>query len=72
MDPTNTYTVDFPWFKIIHNKKKINRLDFVVDNDNYLMPVQVDSKIIHGGYALTRPLHYVNKKYKEQLDARIF
>ena len=71
-DPTNKHMVDFPWFKIIHNKQKINRLDFVADNDTYLMPVEVDGKIIHGGHALTRPLHYVNKKYKEKLNVRTY
>jgi hypothetical protein len=72
MDPINQSLVNFPWFKIIHNKKNINDLDFVANNDNYLMPINADGKIIHGGHVLTRPLHYVNKNYLEDLNARIF
>ena len=71
-DPINKELVNFPWFKIIHNKKIINQLDHVAKNDDYLMPVRVEDKLIHGGYAQTRPLHYVNKNYLEKLNARIF
>jgi len=71
-DPLCEKFIDFPWFKIAHNKKAINGLDHVVNNENYLMPVVVDGKIIHGGHVQTRPLHYVNKNYLEQINARIF
>ena len=71
-DPTNASMVDFPWFKITHNKKSINGLDHVARNDSYLMPVSVDGKVIHGGHVQTRPLHYVNKDYLSRINARIF
>jgi hypothetical protein len=71
-DPSSSELINFPWFKIIHNKKSINQLDHVVKNDSYLMPTRVGGMLIHGGHAQTRPLHYVNKTYLEELNARIF
>ena len=67
-DPTNNSAIDYPWFKIMHNKKAINKLQHVSSNDKYLMPVSVDGKLLHGGHAITRPLHYVNKKYLEMIN----
>ncbi len=71
-DPLNKKLINYPWFKMTHNKKAINGLDHVLDNNNYLMPTSVDGKLIHGGYALTRPLHYLNKDYLEKINARVF
>ena len=71
-DPTNENLIDYPWFKMIHNKKAINSLEHTADMQKYLMPVRIDDRIIQGGYAQTRPLHYVNKKVLEEINARIF
>ena len=70
MDPTNQNLIDFPWFKMIHNKKAINGLKHVTDQENYLMPVNTDDKIFLGGYAIHRPWHYVNKQTIKEMYAR--
>tara|TARA_Y100001937_G_C7105598_1_gene324811 strand:+ start:149 stop:469 length:321 start_codon:yes stop_codon:yes gene_type:complete len=70
MDPTNKNLIDFPWFKMIHNKKAINGLTHVSDQENYLMPVNTDDKIFLGGYAIHRPWHYVNKQTIKEMHAR--
>ena len=70
MDPTNQNLIDFPWFKMIHNKKAINGLKHVSDQENYLMPVKADDKIFLGGYAIHRPWHYVNKQTIKEMYAR--
>jgi len=72
VDPLCENLIEYPWFKMAHNKKAINGLEHVLDNDNYLMPVSIDEKIIHGGYAQTRVLHYHNKEYLEKMNARVF
>lgn len=72
MDPTNQNLIDFPWFKMIHNKKDIHGLNHVADHGSYLMPVDIDGKTILGGYAIHRPWHYLNKQTVKEMDARIF
>lgn len=71
-DPLGDNLIDYPWFKIIHNKKHVNGLISAYNNDEYLMPTECDRKIIMGGYVQTRPLHYVNKNFLEELNARVF
>lgn len=72
MDPTNKDLINFPWFKMIHNKKSINGLQHVKDQNGYLIPTRVDNKTFLGGYAIHRPWHYVNKNTIKEMDARIF
>jgi len=72
MDPTNKELIDFPWFKMIHNKKAINGLTHVADQNAYLLPTRADDKIFLGGYAISRPWHYVDKNTIKEMDARIF
>ena len=71
-DPTNKALIDFPWFKMIHNKKAINGLTHVADQNAYLLPTRADDKIFLGGYAISRPWHYVDKNTIKEIDARIF
>tara|TARA_Y100000389_G_C17403686_1_gene486831 strand:+ start:596 stop:1402 length:807 start_codon:yes stop_codon:yes gene_type:complete len=72
IDPAQQDMIDFPWFKIIHNKKHINGLQRVADQSNYLSPVAVDDKLYLGGYAISRPWHYVDKNTNKEMHARIF
>ena len=72
IDPTQTNTADFPWFKIIHNKKKINGLNHIKDQNNYLMPTIIDDKFYLGTNVINRPWHYVDKNTLGEINARIF
>ncbi len=72
LDPTNKNLIDYPWFKMIHNKKDIHGLKHVADHGNYLMPAEIDDKTFLGGYAIHRPWHYVHKNTIKEMDARIF
>ena len=72
MDPSSLNFIDFPWFKMVHNKKSINGLEHVYSHMDYLMPTIVEDKTYVGGYAITRPWHYVEKNTLEEINARIF
>lgn len=68
MDPTQKELIDYPWFKFIHNKPAIHRLEHVEDHNQYLFPVNVKDKIILGSQRLSRVWHYVDK----DLNVRTF
>tara|TARA_B100001057_G_C22865343_1_gene956240 strand:- start:993 stop:1799 length:807 start_codon:yes stop_codon:yes gene_type:complete len=72
IDPTNEHMINFPWFKMIHNKKSINSLEHVMDHAGYLMPTITGNHTYVGGYSVTRPWHYVEKDTIEEINARIF
>ena len=72
MDPLQTAKVDFPWFKFVHNKPMINGINRAFDNDNYLLPFKVRDTLYMGGHRQSRVVHYHNKNFMEELDARIF
>ena len=72
MDPTSEKMIDYPWFKMIHNKKNINQLSHVNNQDRYLMPFMWNDRVVQGGHIQKRPLHYVNKKFLGDINARIF
>ena len=57
---------------MIHNKKAINRLNHVADQNTYLLPTRAEETIFLGGYAISRPWHYVDKTTIKEIDARIF
>ena len=72
IDPTQSHSIDYPWFKILHNKKSINALEHVADQSNYLMPTRIANNTYLGNHAITRPLHYVDKKTLKDMDVRNF
>lgn len=71
-DPLQLNRVEFEWFKFMHNKKHINKINPSFDNDNYLYPLTVNGKLYIGGYIQDRIVHYYNKKLQKDFDARIF
>lgn len=72
IDPFAEKIIDYPWFKIMHNKKHINNLGNTLHHSDYLMSVKCEGKIFMAGYVQNRPLHYVDKRFLEELNARIF
>lgn len=72
MDPTDVSLINFPWFKMLHNKKNINKLGHVAHHSRYLNPSIVGNQTYVGGYAISRPWHYVDKKILKEIHARIF
>jgi hypothetical protein len=71
-DPTQASKIEFPWFKFMHNKKHINKISERFDNDNYLYPVLKDDRLYVGGHRQSRIVHYHNKDFLGEADARIF
>ena len=71
-DPLQLNKIEFDWFKFMHNKQRINKINTAFNNDNYLYPLSADGKIYIGGYIQDRIVHYYNKKLQKDLDARIF
>lgn len=72
MDPVKRKLINYPWFKMIHNKKAVNKLDRHIDQNSYLLPTLAENKLFLGGYAVTRPWHYVDKHTIKDIYARIF
>lgn len=70
-DPIGKNLIDYPWFKFIHNKEKIQKPG-VRDIDEYLFPLKVDNKLFVGSQRINRVWHYHNKKMLEVLNERIF
>jgi len=62
MDPTNTHLIDYEWFKFLHHKPAVNRLDRVGDHNNYLYPNQNGDAIYLGERRINRPWHYHDKE----------
>ena len=71
-DPLQVNKFDYEWFKFMHNKKHINKVNSIYENDNYLYPLKVKNKLYIGGYRQNRIVHYHNKALPKELDARIF
>ena len=61
IDPTNKGLIDYEWFKFIHHKPAVHRLDRVKDQNNYLYPNKNQTSIYLGEKKLSRVWHY-NKK----------
>ena len=72
MDPLEKELIDYPWFKMIHNKRFIHGLENIRDHKVYMMPLKINDRIVLGSHTLTRPWHYVDKDTVEELNARIF
>jgi hypothetical protein len=71
-DPMQLYRVEYDWFKFMHNKIHINGIDPSADNDNYLYPIKVGDTLYMGGYQQHRIVHYHNKGFIGDINARIF
>lgn len=65
-DPLELQKIYFEWFNFMHNKQKINNVNF--ENDEYLYPMSKNGKIYIGGYPQDRIVHYHNKELAEVLD----
>lgn len=72
IDPTVSTLIDYPWFKFIHNKPRVNRVDIAHDQTNYLYPVRLKDRIYLGGQRINRVWHYYEKDTVEKLNDRIF
>ena len=71
IDPTNQNLIDYPWFKFIHNKGKI-QAPMVADHNDYLMPIKLGDRIYVGSQRINSVWHYHNKEILEEIDARSF
>jgi len=61
IDPTNKYLIDYEWFKFLHHKPSINRLDHVKDQNNYLYPNKSQYAHYLGDKRVSRLWHYYYK-----------
>ena len=68
MDPTMQGLIDYDWFKFIHHKPAIHRLQHVKDQNEYLYPTSNNGKTYLGETRVSRLWHYFDK----ELHARIF
>ena len=71
-DPLQADKIEYEWFKFMHNKQHINKVNPIYENDNYLYPLKVKNKLYIGGYTQDRIVHYHNKALPKELHARIF
>ncbi len=62
IDPTNKKLVDYEWFKFLHHKPSVNRLDRVKDQNNYLFPNRNGNAIYLGDKRVSRAWHYFDKE----------
>jgi hypothetical protein len=63
-DPLQLHRIEFDWFKFMHNKQHINGINTAFDNDNYLMPMNMDDRLYIGGHRQCRIVHYHNKELR--------
>ena len=71
-EPLQQDKIDYEWFKFMHNKQHVNKINTKFKNDNYLYPLKVNKKLYIGGYVQSRICHYHNKNILKDIDARIF
>ena len=71
-DPLQADKIEYEWFKFMHTKQHINKVNPIYENDNYLYPLKVKNKLYIGGYRQDRIVHYYNKALPKELHARIF
>lgn len=71
-DPLQKNKMDYEWFKFMHNKKHVNGLNSIHDNDDYLYPMKIGKKLYIGGYRQTRIVHYHNKNFIGDIGGRNF
>ena len=69
-DPLQLDKVEYEWFKFMHNKQHINKINIAFDNDNFLYPMKVGNTLYIGGYKQDRIVHYYNKNIPKELDAK--
>jgi len=56
----------------MHNKQHINGMGSIYENDDYLYPMKIDTKLYIGGYRQKRIVHYHNKKLLGNFDGSTF
>ena len=71
-DPMQLGKIDYEWFKFMHNKQHINKINTAFDNDIYLNPIKIQNKFYIGGYRQHRVVHYHNKEMIGEIDGRTF
>ena len=62
MDPTCRGMVDYEWFKFIHHKPAINKLQNLKDQNNYLYPNRNGDAVYLGHKRVSRVWHYFDKE----------
>ena len=62
MDPMLKGLVDYEWFKFLHHKPGVNRLNRVKDQNNYLYPNRIGDAIFLGDTRVSRVWHYHDKE----------
>jgi len=68
IDPTCKNIFDYEWFKFIHHKPAVNRLQHTKDQNNYLLPNSNGEAIYLGDKRVSRVWHYFDK----EIDVRSF
>lgn len=68
MDPTCRNIFEYEWFKFIHHKPAVNRLQHTKDQNNYLLPNSDGDAIYLGDKRVSRVWHYFDK----EIDVRSF
>jgi hypothetical protein len=68
LDPLQQNKKDYDWFKFVHNKDRINDIEFIRDGFRYLNPVYDNNNFYIGPYRQSRLVHYHDKRYREILN----
>ena len=53
-------------------RQLINSIGSIYENDDYLYPMKIDTKLYIGGYRQKRIVHYYNKKLIGEINGRNF
>ena len=62
IDPSNRNLIDYEWFKFLHHKPSVNRLDHTTDQNNYLYPNKNQYAYYLGEKRVSRVWHYFDKE----------
>jgi hypothetical protein len=62
IDPTDKGLINYDWFKFLHHKISVNRLDHTLDQNNYLYPNKSQYAYYLGDKRVSRVWHYFDKE----------
>ena len=62
MDADSHQLVDYEWFKFLHHKPAVNRLQHTKDQNNYLYPNKHGDAVYLGDKRVSRVWHYFDKE----------
>ena len=62
IDPTDKGLINYDWFKFLHHKTSVNRLDHTLDQNNYLYPNKSQYAYYLGDKRVSRVWHYFDKE----------